>query len=132
MNADRPPSYRSSNLGPSEEGIKSPAPEGGNGGRRIFLNEPGWRVGQKVGSEKMFCFVMAPGQDFYHRLLDGEVYVYNAEERLCLACAERRALLSFEPKSLRGPALDADLDVSPNPFEVGFDLKYREGDEDAV
>ena len=23
--------------------------------RRVFLREPGWRVGLKVGSEKVFC-----------------------------------------------------------------------------
>src|SRR5262249_21663197 len=68
---------------------------------RIFLREPGWRIGHKVGSVREFCYMMAPGQDYYHRLLDGEVYLYNAEERLCFACAERRGLLSREAKSLR-------------------------------
>ncbi len=70
---------------------------------RLFLHEPGWRVQLKVGSTREFCYAMAPGQDFYHRLLDGEVFLHNNEERLCLACAERRGLLSYQPKGLRDP-----------------------------
>ena len=70
---------------------------------RLFLHEPGWRVSLKVGSIREFCYAMAPGQDYYHRLLDGEVYLHNLEERLCLACAERRGLLSYQPKGLREP-----------------------------
>lgn len=57
----------------------------------------------KVGSDREFCYAMAPGQDYYHRLLDGEVYLHSNEERLCLACAERRGLLSYKPKGLRDP-----------------------------
>ncbi len=70
---------------------------------RLLLLEPGWRVALKVGSERDFCYAMAPGQDHYHRLLDGEIFLHNNEERLCLACAERRGLLSYKPKGLRDP-----------------------------
>ncbi len=70
---------------------------------RLFLHEPGWRVALKVGSDREFCYAMNPGQDFYHRLLEGEVYILNNEERLCLACAERRGMLSERPKGLREP-----------------------------
>lgn len=70
---------------------------------RLFLHEPGWRVSLKLGSEREFCYVMLPGQDYYHRLLDGEVFLHNNEERLCLACAERRGLLSYKPKGLKDP-----------------------------
>jgi hypothetical protein len=70
---------------------------------RLFLHEPGWMVALKIGSEREFCYAMAPGQEYYHRLLDGEVYLHNNEERLCLACAERRGLLADRPKGLRDP-----------------------------
>lgn len=69
--------------------------------RRTYLHEPGWRIGHKTNSVREFCYMMAPGQDYYHRLLEGEVYVYNQEERLCLACAERRGLLAHTAKGLR-------------------------------
>jgi hypothetical protein len=69
--------------------------------QRLYLHEPGWRIGLKVGSDREFCYVMAPGQDFYHRLFDGEIYVFRPEERICLACAFRRGLISYSPKGLR-------------------------------
>lgn len=70
---------------------------------RLFVFEPGWRVSIKQGSHREFCYAMAPGQDFYHRLLDGELFVHHGDERLCLSCASRRGLISFEPKLLRNP-----------------------------
>ena len=54
---------------------------------RLFVFEPGWRVSIKQGSHREFCYAMAPGQDFYHRLLDGELFVHHGDERLCLSCA---------------------------------------------
>ena len=80
----------------------------------MFIFEAGWRVGVKTGSMRELCYMMAPGQDFYHRLLDGEIFLVRDGERLCLSCALRRGLISFEPKQLReaivGPA---DLETMP-------------------
>jgi hypothetical protein len=87
--------------------------------RRLFLFEAGWRIGLKLGSEREFCYMTAPGQDFYHRLLDGEIFLARNDEKLCLACAERRGLLSYEPRTLREsgspPPLDLDNLDSPTP-----------------
>jgi hypothetical protein len=69
--------------------------------RRMYLHEPGWRIKLKVGNDREFCYMTAPGQDYYHRVYDGELYVQRGDERLCMACAQRRGLLSFEPKQLR-------------------------------
>src|SRR5690606_29391456 len=63
---------------------------------RVFLREPGWKVGMKVGSEREFCHHIAPGDDAYHRLADGEIFIYSPEEKLCLPCADRRGLLHYE------------------------------------
>jgi hypothetical protein len=87
-----------------------PAFDGGGPPRRLFLHEPGWRVGMKVGSEREFCYAMAPQQDHYHRLQDGEIFLQHGVERLCLACAERRGLLSYRPRSLRESLGPIDLD----------------------
>lgn len=88
--------------------------------RRVFLREPGWRVGLKVGSEKVFCYQIAPDEDYYHRLLDGEVYVFQGEEKLCLPCAERRGLIVFEPRPLREQM--AGLDVEASDLSSGYDV----------
>ena len=70
---------------------------------RIFVFEPGWTVTIKRGNEREFCHIMAPGQDYYHRLRDGELYLQRADERICLACATRRGIVTHEPKRLRNP-----------------------------
>ncbi|MFO0951065.1 MAG: hypothetical protein U0835_07925 [Isosphaeraceae bacterium] len=114
---------------PSPDGPEKGAPADSASAResnpyanRMFLHEPGWRIALKVGSERVFCYQMAPGQDYYHRLLDGEVYVFNADERLCLACAERRGLLTHEPKGLKPPPTILVLESDPND-PTGFDVK---------
>lgn len=96
---------------------------------RIFIHEPGWQVVRKVGSTREFCYMMAPGQDYYHRLLDGELYLVLGDERICFACAERRGLLSREAKSLREPMVPVDLlDIDPAALEE-FDVVPRDDDE---
>jgi hypothetical protein len=102
MNADRP----------------RPAPADHPAPRRLYLHEPGWQVGLKIGSERELCSTMAPGQDFYHRLSDGEVYLYRNEERICVACAERRGLLAYEPRYLREPVVALDLEASEGTSEI--------------
>lgn len=82
---------------------------------RLFVFESGWRVSIKRGSGREFCYQMAPGQNYYHRLQDGEIYLHHHEERLCLACAIRRGLISFEPRRLRNPIDPSLADSSELP-----------------
>ena len=96
--------------------------------RRMYLLEPGWRIGIKNGSHREFCYVMAPGQDFYHRLLDGEIFLHRDDERLCLACAVRRGLIVAEPKRLREAILPLPFDVETIPLDLG----WREADRSAT
>jgi hypothetical protein len=96
--------------------------------RRMFLFEPGWRVGVKTGSEREFCYMMNPGQDFYHRLVDGEIFLEHAEERLCLACASRRGLIAFEPRRLRDSIGPVAVDLEAVPLELDWrDANKRNG-----
>src|SRR5437868_2801513 len=80
---------------------ENPAPGGSSA--RLFVFEPGWRVSIKRDSNREFCHMMAPGQNYYHRLLDGELFLHQGDERLCLSCAARRGLMAFEPRLLRNP-----------------------------
>lgn len=68
---------------------------------RLLLRDMTWRVAVKQDSQREFCHQIAPGQDFYHRLGDGEFYLFRGTEKLCLPCAARRGLLTDEPKTLR-------------------------------
>ncbi len=87
---------------------------------RMYLAEPGWRIGVKAGSDREFCYMMTPGQDYYHRLLDGEIYLHRDEEKLCLACASRRGLLVAEPKRLREFIIPLPVDEESIPLDLGW------------
>jgi hypothetical protein len=98
--------------------------------QRLFVHEPGWNIGLKAGNERVFCYMMAPGHDYYHRLVDGELYLYHGDERLCLACAERRGLVAREPKGLRAPETLPDLEVRPSEPGSSFELLAGEAEDD--
>jgi len=87
---------------------------------RLFLREMGWTFATKNGSEREYCYTMFPGQDFYHRLMDGELYLQGTEERLCIPCAVRRGLIGFTPKLLRDPVhgLDVAGETGLEPYDV--------------
>ncbi|MGP0069930.1 MAG: hypothetical protein ACLQGP_40810 [Isosphaeraceae bacterium] len=87
---------------------------------RMYIPEPGWRIGVKIGSTREFCYNRAPGQDYYHRLLDGEVFLHRAEEKLCVACAYRRGLIATEPKRLRDSITTVPADMEAIPLELGW------------
>lgn len=91
---------------------------------RLFVREPSWRVGLKQGSERTFCHAMAPGEEHYHRLADGELYLVRGDERICLPCAGRLGLLRTEARRL-GVAIVA-LDVSAGDEAAGYELSGRE------
>ena len=88
--------------------------------RRMFIFESGWRVGVKTGSTRELCYMMLPGQDYYHRLLDGEIFLLRDGERLCFACAARRGLISFEPKQLRESIVSIPADLEAMPLELDW------------
>lgn len=94
---------------------------------RMFLREPGWRVGMKHGSEREFCHATAPEQEHYHRLLDGELFVHHNDEKLCMPCASRRGLLSFEPRLLRSTITAAGLEVPED--QSDYEVKPPPGSE---
>jgi hypothetical protein len=103
-----------------------PDPADRPGPRRLFLREPGWRVALKSGTERAFCYSMAPGQDYYHRLQEGEIYFFHGDERICLACAERRGLIAHEPKRLREPASGPEADIEFDPTQLSGEIELAD------
>jgi hypothetical protein len=111
----QPPSSASQqDLPPAQdqEGIAAP--------HRMFLFEPGWKIGVKTGSHREFCYMVAPGQDYYHRLIDKEIFLFHQDEKLCLACAMRRGLIAFQPKRLREGIVAVPADLDAIPLELGW------------
>ena len=63
---------------------------------RLYLPgwEDGWTVKLKTTWEREYCFAKNPGEEFYHLLMAGELYVQYDDEKFCLECARRRGGLS--------------------------------------
>ena len=53
-----------------------------------------WDVKIKRDSERIYCYSKSPGQDYFHLILGGEIYVTRQHERYCLECALRMGFLT--------------------------------------
>lgn len=62
--------------------------------RLYVLHPEEWSVRMKTDWVKEYCYQQAPGQDFFHALAKGELYLQRDHEKLCLNCAWRRGLLT--------------------------------------
>jgi hypothetical protein len=62
---------------------------------RLYLAQPeGWSARVKQSWDKEYCFHKKPGEDYFHLLMHGEVYLEKDEERLCLQCALRSGVVT--------------------------------------
>jgi hypothetical protein len=86
--------------------------------RRLFVFEGGWQASVKTGSHREFCHMMAPGQEFYHRLVDGEIFLVRDSEKVCLPCAARRGLVAIERKTLRDVFITVPADLEAIPLDI--------------
>lgn len=51
-------------------------------------------VSVKRTAEKEYCYAKLPGEEYFHLLMPGEIYVETHGERFCLNCAFRRGDLT--------------------------------------
>ena len=62
---------------------------------RLFLPAAeGWDANIKQGWEREYCHAKNPGEDFFHLLVNGEVYLRRGNEKICLNCALRRDVVT--------------------------------------
>ncbi|HEY4258738.1 MAG TPA: hypothetical protein VGM98_01205 [Schlesneria sp.] len=62
---------------------------------RLYVPEQEeWHVHIKRDSEKIYCYAKLPGEDWFHMLLNGEIYVSRQHEKYCLRCALRHGYLT--------------------------------------
>src|SRR5579885_642143 len=63
---------------------------------RMYVPESaGWNVHIKRDSQKQYCYQKRSGEDFFHLIQAGEIYLVNeAEEKLCLMCALSRGVVT--------------------------------------
>ena len=58
--------------------------------RRLYVPEAdSWTAHIKGDGDKDYCCAKRPGEDFFHRLSRGEIYVSREFEKYCLDCATR-------------------------------------------
>jgi hypothetical protein len=64
---------------------------------RLYVCHPeGWTAVVKQTSERMYCYQKNPGEDYFHLIVAGEIYLTFGEEKLCLNCAWRRGDVTQE------------------------------------
>ena len=56
----------------------------------------GWAAHIQPGGERQYCYASAPGQDYFHLIVPGELFVQKGDEKLCLMCALRQGVLTRE------------------------------------
>ena len=78
---------------------------------RLYLpKHSGWEAAIKQTWEQEYCYAKIPGEDWFHLLANGELYVQRGSEKFCLSCALRLKILTrnrlFWQKGSRGPQED--------------------------
>lgn len=53
-----------------------------------------WEVRVKHDAEKIYCYQKNPGEDFFHILTTGEIYLLRDDEKLCFRCALRDGIIT--------------------------------------
>ena len=50
----------------------------------------------KSGWDREFCCHKNPGEDYFHMLVGGELYIQRGDEKYCLSCAIRLGILTTD------------------------------------
>jgi hypothetical protein len=80
------------NIEPSPSDVREYNP--GPDMRLYFPDHAEWDVKIKRDSERIYCYAKLPGEDWFHLILNGEIYVTRQHERYCLRCALRMKFLT--------------------------------------
>ncbi|QDT32402.1 hypothetical protein [Thalassoglobus polymorphus] len=64
---------------------------------RLYVPYPeGWKAHIKQGWEKQYCYAKNEGEDFFHLILNGEIFLVHGDEKYCLNCAMKQGILTSE------------------------------------
>lgn len=55
-----------------------------------------WTAQIKHDSSKIYCYQKNPGEDFFHLIVDGEIYLAQGDEKYCLRCALRDGVITTD------------------------------------
>ena len=95
----------------SEEAAEESALQSGRRDHRLYLpKHSGWVAVIKQTWEQEHCYLKSPGEDWFHLLANGEIYVQRGSEKYCLTCALHLNILTrdrlFWQKGSPGPDPD--------------------------
>jgi len=95
--------------------LKDTQPE--NDHRLYVPYSSGWtaHIKQSGGSER--CFSQHPGQDYFHLIVKGEIYLQKEEEMFCLTCAMRRGILSRDRMAWQREPEAPEIKPLDDPFD---------------
>jgi ATP-dependent Clp protease ATP-binding subunit ClpA len=48
-----------------------------------------WQAHVKRGGDKLYCYLKLPGDEAFHMILNGEIFLQRGDEKYCLDCALR-------------------------------------------
>ena len=64
---------------------------------RLYVPYPeGWEFKVKRGGDREYCYFQAPGEEHFHLLIPGELYLQRGAERYCFNCALRQRVLTHD------------------------------------
>ena len=62
--------------------------------RRLYVpHSHNWRAGIQSGARE-YCSIRQPGQDWFHLLVNGEIYLQFGTDKMCLNCALRQGYIT--------------------------------------
>ncbi|MCA9116644.1 MAG: hypothetical protein KDA79_16300 [Planctomycetaceae bacterium] len=89
--------------------------------RLYALHPDGWDVRIKSTWEKEYCHARLPGEEHFHLLLCGEIFLAQGGEKFCLQCALRRGVITRNRLYWQrgtGPAGESSAAVQPGSDEA--------------
>ncbi|MBM82541.1 MAG: hypothetical protein CMJ78_18410 [Planctomycetaceae bacterium] len=63
---------------------------------RLYVPDTRWQVDIKRSGDKEYCSVKTPNEDYFHLLMQGEIYIHRGIEKCCLNCATRLGITTDE------------------------------------
>lgn len=88
---------------------------------RVYLpDSEGWEAEIKRDWENEYCFSANPGEDFFHLLVNGEIYLLKGDEKYCLNCAVRLGILTHDREFWHKSAgsTEGKIDSAADPNDV--------------
>ncbi|MBL4886737.1 MAG: hypothetical protein JKY95_19700 [Planctomycetaceae bacterium] len=65
--------------------------------KRLYLPQhEGWEGRVKSNSTKEYCYYKSPGEDYFHLIVIGEIYLIRGDEKCCLNCAIRHGVVTLD------------------------------------